>query len=73
MPSRKLDNEVGFHTGCNIFHREADGYRRRGTCHSSKLVGEWRAVGPLLLPALPLGKGQPAVLVGYEQSDRAYN
>jgi len=73
MLSHMLGSVGGYRTGCSIFRQGVDGFYRLGTCHSSKLAGEWQAVGPLLLPARLLGKGLSAVLVAYEQSDRAYN
>jgi len=64
---------VGSRTGCSIFRREVDGFRKPGTCHSSRSVAGWLEVDPSWLSALQPGRGQSAVRVVYEQSDRAYD
>ncbi len=73
MLFRTLDSVVGSRTGCSIFRREVDGFRKPGTCHSSRSVAGWLEVDPSWLSALQLEPGQSAVRVVYEQSDRAYD
>jgi len=73
MLFHKLGSAVGSRTGCNIFRRDVDGFRKPDKCRSSMSVAGWQGVDPWWLSARPPGPSQSAVVVLREQSDRAYN